>query len=124
MAIIKSAAYFFLLGWSLSVQETDRFAGRWEIEDKTIVMEMYRDDGAYHGRVVSLNGKAPKEEEDRIILIQMQREKDVLFGGTFYSVKDRRESEAKIRLINDSLFVMKVFSGVFRQRCKWHKLRN
>lgn len=113
----KVAVYCFLMGiCPLSAQVNDPYMGRWKNENQTAIIEIYTIDNQYHGHAITA------DDAKRDLLIQMKREKNVLFGGTFFNAKKRTEHEARIRLINDTVFVMKVFSGIFRKRSKWHKV--
>ena len=99
-------------------QVPDQYIGCWEDDGKTTVLEIYLIENMYNGRISTFDKPAIKKD----ILIQMKRKKDILFGGTFYDTESHREYEVRIRLVNDSVFVMKVFSGFFRKRSKWHKV--
>lgn len=131
--MIRNAKYIFLKivacclvlhSGLLFAQQTDPFLGSWQSEDKTDVMIIHVIGDAYYGRYEKLDKEKLKLIENRYILIQMKRKGNVLFGGTFYNIRRRTENEAKVRLINDSTFVLKEFSGIWRKRSKWHRTAN
>lgn len=118
---IKLAAIILLLS-----RQADDFKGVWENEDKTVRIEIFLENEAYHGRLLYADGNIfPKTRHVNAnhVLTQMKRKGNVLYGGTYRDHSTQNENEARIRLINDTTFTMKVFNGWFGKHYKWHKVK-
>lgn len=111
-----------LFSWDTTSQQQDHFIGKWENEDRTMIIEIYSEEQLYNGCIISLTDRKCQAQIDKIILIQMNRNQNILFGGTFIEVGKNSEYEARIKLVNDTTFIMKIYCGLFRQKQKWHKL--
>lgn len=101
------------------IEEKDHFIGIWQNEEKTIRLQIVYTGLTYDGnRLIGKNGNP-----GRLTLIQMKRRGKILYGGTYRDYFSQEEHEAKIRLLNDSVFRMKVYDSWFGTRSKWYKTR-
>ncbi len=118
MKIKATIGCFMLFGMPMAGQVNDEYIGRWENKEKSAVIDIYAVNDMYYGKLV-----VPAVAGTPVILVQMKRKKNVLYGGTFQNTAKHTENEARVRLINDSTFVLKEFTGIFRHRSKWFKKR-
>ena len=119
-------AVLLLMGGFHEEKQQDDFIGFWEDEKKSLRMEIYYGNDYYQGRIIAIEGKDPdlfREGAYKIILIQMKRNNNVLYGGTYRDYMTIDENEARVRLVNDSLLRMKVYRGFSGYTVRWHRIK-
>ena len=113
---MKTYILLIILGLctTLKVQAQDNFLGFWENEDKTQIIEIYKSDSSYYGKIAHLKKTDSKEQ---VILIQMKKRDDkVLYGGTYFDENLNKEYEVKLKLKNKDTIKIIGFYGFLNKR--------
>ncbi len=121
-SIMKTSILLLLLvfGAAMQAQSHDNFIGSWASDDESQIMEIYLQDAAYYAKIISSRNP---ESKDKIVLIQMGKKSDTqLYGGTYYDLELKTETEAKLKLMDSNTIRLKELSGLFNKTFFWHRV--
>lgn len=92
-------------------KEEKNFIGKWLSEDKTLTVEIYKDNGMFYGKVIKATNpktKKGKPSVGQILVIEMKLNGKNLEGGTVRDMDTDEEYDAKLVPIDFNKIKLKV----------------
>jgi uncharacterized protein (DUF2147 family) len=117
----KNNVLYFLLKNSLKEKQAvkDYFIGTWSNQNQ--IVEIYKMDDSYYGKL--LFNSETNQNMIKVILIQMKKRHNTLYGGTYYDISIGKEYEAKIKLKDTNTLGFTGFYGIFNKKDYWKRIQ-
>ncbi|MCZ8330646.1 MAG: DUF2147 domain-containing protein [Flavobacterium sp.] len=115
MRHLKTLTIIVLLAFTsilkAQTKEEKNFIGKWLTEDKTLTIEIYKDNGMFYGKVIKdTNPKTKKglPSVGQIMVIEMKLKGKNLEGGTIKDIDTGKEYDAKLVPIDNNKIRLKI----------------
>lgn len=122
---MKKYTFLVFFGFcnNLKAQDKDCFIGFWANKKETQIIEIYKSDSSYYGKIYYLKDIEEKDIDNKIVIIQMKnRDNKILYGGTYLDSISKEEYEIKLKLINKNTIKFIGYNGFFNKTMLWHKV--
>lgn len=105
--------FALLFGFFVNAQTKtiDNFLGKWLIEDKTLTIEIYKENKMYFGKVIKSTIEKTKKgvpAVGQVMIIEMKLKGKNLEGGTVKDIDTNKEYDAKLIPVDADKIKLKV----------------
>lgn len=119
--------YLFLLflvyANAANSQNKDGFIGHWINTDKSITIEIYKNEESYYGKIINSTIPKIQNKKNETLIYQMSvRSNRKLYGGMLSDIIKNNQYEIKMKLINPTHMVIIRANRLFPKKQYWNKI--
>ena len=115
--------FFLFINTAVHSQKSNDFIGYWINSDKTITMEIYKDEESYYGKIINSTIPKIQNKKNETLIYQMSvRSNRKLYGGMFSDIIKNDQYEIKMKLINPNHMVIIRANRLFPKKQYWNKI--
>ncbi|MCZ8197099.1 MAG: DUF2147 domain-containing protein [Flavobacterium sp.] len=115
--------FFLFINTAVHSQKSDDFIGYWINRDKSITIEIYKNEESYYGKISNSTIQKIQNKKNKILIYQMSaRSNRKLYGGMFSDIIKNDQYEIKMKLINPTHMVISRANRLFPKKHYWNKI--
>jgi uncharacterized protein (DUF2147 family) len=126
LAAVLLPLMFIALGFTYDSSAGDNVIGKWKMGKAENIIEIYKDNGKYFGKISELKTRDNDAlYEGQIILKNFIYDEDekLWTGGTVYAPKKNKEYKAELVLKDNNTLEIKVKAGMFGKSTTWTRAK-